>query len=209
VSDEKFYARDHNYNPSAYLRRSFIAYLTSFFMSNPQLKYRIYDENAEPDENFKSLLITSSYNLTTPDKNKLPMIVVERGPIVSSIVTKAARYVGDGRGDGSKLFTSALSTSIIMHCLDESDEEADKLANLVRVAIEFDYTLFNSYFEITMEAVQIDHVQLMKETPMTYRSSVMAPVMLQVTFDVTHISGETLREVELLLNNEQKTLILQ
>jgi len=199
------FARNVNYNPSLYLRKAFVIYLTAFFRDNPRLGYQIYDEKADVDKKFRSLLITPTYNMTLPDKGHLPAIFVERGPIDSGMVTGASRYIKRGRGENSELYKTPLATTIICHCLTDDDEEADRLANLVRVAVELDYHYFKTKFAINLTRTTTDHVQPVQ--PGVYRSSVMAPVILEVEFDIERPKGETLREIEMWVDNEYKIFV--
>ena len=207
VEDALVFARDLNYNPSFYIRRAFVIYLTAFFRDNPKLGYRIYREDEDVDAKYRSLLVTTTYNLTLPDRGKLPAIFVERGPIESGIISGSARYLKQGRGAFSETYKTPLTTTIICHCIADDEEEADRLANLTRVAIEIDYTYFHGNFRLTLQTTRTDHVQPIQ--PDVWRSSVMVPVMLEVAFDITRPQGETLRQIEVWVNNEHKLPVIR
>jgi len=197
-------ARDMNYNPSLYIRRVFIVYLMAFFKDNPGLGYALYSESGGVGQSYRSLLVTGTHNLTVPDKGHLPSIFVERGPIDSSMLSGAARYLRMGRGERSEIYRTPLSTTAICHCLADSDEEADRLANLARVAIEMDYAYFHRNFGLGVQTSRTDHVQLVQEAPIMYRSSVTVPVVLEVGFDVSPPKGETLREIAIRINDGRR-----
>jgi hypothetical protein len=199
------FAKDLNYNPSLYIRRAFLVYLTAFFKDNPKLGYAVYNENSDVDSKHRSLLVTGAYNMTLPDRGKLPAIFLERGPIDSGAISGASRYLKQGRGEHSEIYKTLLSTTIICHCLADGDEETDRIANLVRVGVEMDYTYFTSNYGMEVKPSRVDHVQILR--PDVYRSSVMVPVMLEVGFDISKPQGETLREIELHINNEYRGII--
>ena len=117
-------------DPLAFYTNVFIRFLQVLFEDMQPGSYKW-----SPDENASEIMITDQSPIAREAVEKVPHIVVMRGPVVQGNIT-LNNFSGYDYTSGRKSFTDLISATMTFNCLSRVGREAQRLASTTRMMVQ-------------------------------------------------------------------------